>query len=32
MTRIPFGLQLYCVRDDCARDLPGTLSAIARMG
>ncbi|MGQ9683470.1 MAG: sugar phosphate isomerase/epimerase family protein [Anaerolineae bacterium] len=32
MNRIPFGLQLYCVRDDCARDLPGTLSAIARMG
>ena len=32
MATIPFGLQLYCVRDDCARDLPGTLSAIARMG
>ena len=29
---IPIGLQLYSVRDDCARDLPGTLEAVAKMG
>ena len=29
---IPIGLQLYAVRDECARDLPGTLSAVAAMG
>jgi len=28
----PIGLQLYSVRDDCARDLTGTLTAIAKMG
>jgi sugar phosphate isomerase/epimerase len=32
MTKIPIGVQLYSVRDDCARDLPGTLAAIAKMG
>ncbi|MGQ9515186.1 MAG: sugar phosphate isomerase/epimerase family protein [Thermoproteota archaeon] len=32
MARIPIALQLYSVRDDCARDLPGTLKAIAEMG
>jgi sugar phosphate isomerase/epimerase len=26
------GLQLYTVRDDCAKDLPGVLKAVARMG
>ena len=26
------GLQLYTVRDDCAKDLPGTLQAVAAMG
>lgn len=26
------GLQLYSVRDDCARDLPGVLKAVAKMG
>ncbi|HSV72290.1 MAG TPA: sugar phosphate isomerase/epimerase [Chthonomonadales bacterium] len=26
------GLQLYSVRDECARDLPGVLRAVARMG
>ena len=26
------GLQLYTVRDDCAKDFPGTLKAVARMG
>ena len=32
MTTIPIGLQLYSVRDDCARDLPGVLKAVAGMG
>lgn len=32
MARIPIALQLYSVRDDCARDLEGTLAAIAAMG
>jgi sugar phosphate isomerase/epimerase len=32
MTKIPIGVQLYSVREDCARDLPGTLAAIAKMG
>jgi sugar phosphate isomerase/epimerase len=32
MTRIPIALQLYSVREDCERDLPGTLEAVARMG
>lgn len=32
MTRIPIALQLYSVRQDCAKDLPGTLAAIAKMG
>ncbi len=29
---IPIGLQLYSVRDDFARDVPGTLKAVAAMG
>lgn len=32
MSRIPIGLQLYSVREDCAKDLPGTLKAVAKMG
>ncbi len=32
MARIPIALQLYSVRDDCAKDLPGTLAAVAKMG
>jgi len=32
MESIPVGVQLYSVRDDCARDLPGTLAAIQKMG
>ncbi|MEJ5314503.1 MULTISPECIES: sugar phosphate isomerase/epimerase [Anaerolinea] len=32
MSPIPVGVQLYSVREDCARDLPGTLKAIAQMG
>ena len=29
---IPIGLQLYSVREDCAKDLPGSLAAVAKMG
>src|ERR1700722_4601058 len=32
MDQIPVALQLYSVRDDCARDFPGTLQAVAKMG
>lgn len=32
MGRIPIALQLYSVREDCAKDLPGTLEAVAKMG
>ena len=32
MARIPIALQLYSVREDCARDLSGTLEAVAKMG
>ena len=32
MKKIPIGVQLYSIRDDCARDLPGTLAAVAEMG
>ncbi len=32
MSRLPIALQLYSVREDCARDLPGTLAAVAAMG
>ncbi|MBN1361737.1 MAG: sugar phosphate isomerase/epimerase [Sedimentisphaerales bacterium] len=31
-TPLPVGLQLYSVRADCARDLPGTVAAVAKMG
>ncbi len=30
--QIQFGLQLYSVRDDCGKDLPGTLAKVANMG
>ena len=30
--KIPIGVQLYSVRDDCKKDLPGVLKAIANMG
>ncbi|MCY3018913.1 MAG: sugar phosphate isomerase/epimerase [Planctomycetota bacterium] len=30
--KIPIGVQLYSVREDCKKDLPGTLKAIAKMG
>ena len=30
--KIPFALQLYSVRNECAKDLPGTVSAVAKMG
>ncbi|HLE74519.1 MAG TPA: sugar phosphate isomerase/epimerase [Candidatus Bathyarchaeia archaeon] len=32
MAKIPIALQLYSVREDCARDFPGTLAAVADMG
>ncbi|MBN1873837.1 MAG: sugar phosphate isomerase/epimerase [Anaerolineae bacterium] len=32
MTRIPIALQLYSIRHDCEKDLPGTLKAVAEMG
>lgn len=32
MSKIPIGLQLYSVREDCAKGLPGVLSAVAKMG
>ncbi|MBM4019550.1 MAG: sugar phosphate isomerase/epimerase [Planctomycetes bacterium] len=32
MARIPVGLQLYSVRSECAKDLAGTVAAVARMG
>src|SRR4051794_6490538 len=32
MARIPIALQLYSVRDECAKDLPGVLKEVARMG
>jgi len=28
----PIGVQLYSVRADCAKDLPGTIAAVAEMG
>ena len=30
--QIPIGLELYSVRDELAKDLPGTVSAVAKMG
>ena len=32
MSRIPIALQLYSIRHDCEKDLPGTLKAVAEMG
>lgn len=32
MRKIPVAVQLYSVREDCAKDLAGTLKAIAEMG
>ncbi len=32
MARIPIALQLYSVREDCARDFEGTVRAVAAMG
>jgi sugar phosphate isomerase/epimerase len=31
-SRIPFGLQLYSVRKECAKDLDATVAAVAKMG
>jgi sugar phosphate isomerase/epimerase len=30
--KIPVGVQLYSVKEDCKKDLPGTIAAIAKMG
>src|SRR5947207_12128453 len=30
--KIPFALQLYSVRNECAKDLDGTVAKVARMG
>jgi sugar phosphate isomerase/epimerase len=30
--KIPVGLQLYSVRNECAKDLPGTIAAVGKMG
>jgi sugar phosphate isomerase/epimerase len=30
--KIPVGVQLYSVREDCKKDFPGTLAALAQMG
>lgn len=30
--KLPVGLQLYSVRNECAKDLPGVLEAVAKMG
>ena len=30
--KIPVGLQLYSVRDQCQKDLPGTVTAVAKIG
>lgn len=32
MARIPLALQLYSVREDCSKDLEGTVKAVAEMG
>jgi len=31
-TKLPIGVQLFSVRKECAKDLPGTLKEIARIG
>lgn len=30
--KLPIGLQLYSVRGECAKDLPGTIEKVAKMG
>jgi sugar phosphate isomerase/epimerase len=30
--RVPIALQLYSIREECQKDLPGTLAAVAKMG
>ena len=32
MDRIPIALQLYSIREDCARDVEGSIKAVAEMG
>jgi sugar phosphate isomerase/epimerase len=31
-TKLPIGVQLYSVRQDCQKDLPGTLNAVGKIG
>ncbi len=31
-SKIPVGLELYSIREDCAKDWPGSLKAVAEMG
>ncbi len=30
--KIPIGVQLYSIREDCAKDLPGSLAKVAKIG
>ena len=30
--KMPVGVQLYSVRSECAKDLPGTVAKVAEMG
>ena len=30
--KIPIGVQLYSIRDECAKDLPGSLAKVAKIG
>jgi sugar phosphate isomerase/epimerase len=32
MAKIPIGLQLFSVRGECARSVPATLEAVAKIG
>ena len=32
MAKIPVGVQLYCIREDCAKDLLGSLKEVKKMG
>ena len=32
MSKIPIALQLYSIRHECEKDLPGSLEAVAEMG
>ncbi len=32
LAKVPVGLQLYSIRKDCEKDLPGSLAAVAKIG